>query len=155
MKTAINLKLAAFAILIAGLSFTGCSKDEDNSPSASNIGQGNNSGNTTSSFDERIIGRWQNQEFLGGGGGATQVFVTEITLAEDGRGFEDTYSIGDAGQTQPQRTNFNWFGLPNNILRITLSNSTVAEVSYVLTTDGTGMRLTQADGRNTIFTRMN
>ena len=103
MKTTTKFAKAAIAICILCFTLTGttsCSKSKVNPASAT---------------DERLIGKWEKQTFLG-----NNVSVTQITFKADGTGFERTFRLDDGATeiSNEKVTSFTWFVKSAGVIRI-------------------------------------
>lgn len=143
MKTNKTIRrIIAMAVIFFAAILSGCQKENSVGPSGS-----------SGSFDERIIGTWQNQEILGSGD-VTQTSVVEITFNPDGSGFEESFSIGPFGQTGRKRNDFSWTGKSGNKLHLSFNDAEV-DGKFTITDPGDGMRITFANGNKIIYSRLN
>jgi hypothetical protein len=140
MKKSNTLKsLAALLILCFTLTATTSCKKENIEP---------NNTNNNSQIDQNLVGKWEKQTFLG-----NNVSVIQETFNADGTGSERTFRLDDgATQISNERiTNFTWFVKSNGVIRIKNNLNEEGDVTYVLTTDRSALRLTMPSGDQLIF----
>ena len=139
MKT---IKFAKAAIAICILCFilignTSCSKSKVN---------------PTSATDERLIGKWKKQTFLG-----NNVSVTQETFNANGTGTQRTFRLDD-GATQISNesiSNFSWSFKSDGVIRLRNANNEEGDVQFFITESGDALRLTLPSGDQLILGRVN
>jgi hypothetical protein len=139
MKT---FKFAKAAIAICILCFiltgtTSCSKSKVNPNSA---------------LDQRLIGKWEKQTFLG-----NNVSVTQETFNANGTGTQRTFRFDD-GATQisdESISNFSWSFKSDGVIRLRNASNEEGDVQYFITESGDVLRLTLPSGDQLISGRIN
>lgn len=140
----LNLVKNTVALLILCFTLAGttsCKKD--------NI---NPTGNNNANIDQRLVGKWEKQTFLG-----NNVSVIEETFNANGTGTERTFDLNDgATQISNERiTTFTWFVKSSGVIRIKTQDNEEADVSYFVTDNQSALRLTLPSGNQIIFGRVN
>jgi hypothetical protein len=138
-KTTIKFSKVAIAICILCfmlIGTTSCSKSKVN---------------PTSATDERLIGKWEKQDFLG-----NNVSVIQEVFNADGTGFERRFRLDD-GSTQISNetiTNFTWSAKSNGVISLKV-NGEEGDVQFFITESGDALRLTLPSGDQLILGRVN
>jgi hypothetical protein len=140
IHTTTKLAKAILAICILCFTLTGttsCSKSKVN---------------PTSATDERLIGKWEKQTFLG-----NNVSVLQETFNADGTGFERTFRLDDgATQISNERiTNFTYSVTGNGVFHLKNELNEEGDVQFFITDNGDALRLTLPSGDQLILGRIN
>ena len=108
--------------------------------------------NPSSSIDERLVGKWEKQDFLG-----NNVSVTQETFNADGTGFERTFRLDDGSTsiTNEKTTSFTWFVKSDGVFHLKNSLNEEGDVSYFVTDNQSAVRFTMPGGNQLIFSRIN
>ena len=108
--------------------------------------------NASSSIDERLIGKWEKQDFLG-----NNVSVTQITFNANGTGIGRSFRLDD-GATQisnEEINNFTWSITGDGVFRLKNSFNEEGDVQFFITDSGDALRLTLPSGDQLILGRIN
>lgn len=108
--------------------------------------------NPVSSVDQRLIGKWEKQSFLG-----NNVSVIQETFNANGTGFERTFNLNDgATQISNERiTGFTWSVLREGVFHLKNDLNEEGDVSYFVTDNQSALRLTLPSGDQIILGKVN
>lgn len=107
--------------------------------------------NPTSGIDQRLLGKWEKQTFLG-----NNVSVIQETFNADGKGSERRFRLDD-GATQISNetiTNFTWSAKSSGVISLKVDGEE-ADVQFFITDSGDALRLTLPSGDQLILGRIN
>ena len=136
MKQIYSLSIITLLILISS-----CKKD--------NI---NPTGNNNANIDQRLVGKWEKQTFLG-----NNVSAIQETFNANGTGTERTFDLNDGATqvTNDKTTTFTWFVKSAGVIRIKTQNNEEADIAFFITDNQSALRLTLPNGNQIIFGRIN
>ncbi len=107
--------------------------------------------NPATSADQRLLGKWEKQTFLG-----NNVSVIQETFTADGTGSERTFRLDD-GATQISNENispFTWSPKGRGVIRLKNATGEEGDVQFFITDSGDALRLTLPSGEQIILGRI-
>ena len=108
--------------------------------------------NPNSALDQRLIGKWEKQDFLG-----NNISVIQEVYNADGTGFERRFRLDD-GATQISNEsifNFSWSFKSDGVIRLRNADNEEGDVQFFITDNGDALRLTLPSGDQLILGRVN
>jgi len=108
--------------------------------------------NPATSADQRLLGKWEKQTFLG-----NNVSVIQETFNADGTGSERTFRLDDGATeiSNEKVTSFTWFVKSAGVIRIKNQLNEEGDVSYFVTDNRSALRLTLPSGQQLIMGPVN
>lgn len=137
VKNTVTLLILCFTL--AGT--TSCKKDSINP-----------TGNNNAKIDQRLVGKWEKQNFLG-----NNVSAIQETFNANGTGTERTFDLNDGATqiTNEKIVSFTWFVKSSGVIHIKTQNNDEADIAYFVTDNQSALRLTLPNGNQIIFARLN
>jgi hypothetical protein len=108
--------------------------------------------NPTSGIDQRLLGKWEKQTFLG-----NNVSVIQETFNADGKGSERRFRLDDGATeiSNEKVTSFTWFVKSAGVIHIKNQLNEEGDVSYFVTDNRSALRLTMPSGQQLIMGPVN